>query len=131
MIPGPSEPEPEVLSSLAMPILPHYGTAWKKVYDDTTSKLQKIFRTTNDVIIVPVPGQLAVEMAVANLIPTGKEGYVCVNGPFSEAIVEMIRYWGGKPIEIRSRLGSAVTGQQVAEVVEGDKDSAGKPLRNS
>jgi alanine-glyoxylate transaminase/serine-glyoxylate transaminase/serine-pyruvate transaminase len=128
MIPGPSEPEPEVLSALALPVLPHYGEEWKRIYDETTSKLQKVFRTTNGVIIVPIPGQLAVEMAVANLVPKGQEAYVCVNGSFSKAIVEMIRYLGGKPIEITSKLGSAATAEQVAKVVEESKDSSGKPL---
>ena len=127
MIPGPAEPDPEVLAALAMPILPHYGEKWKEVYDDTTAKLQRIFKTSNDVIIVPVPGQLAVEMAVANLVPKGETAFVCVNGHFSEMIVSMIRYWGGKPVVIRSALGRAVTPAQVAEVLE-NNDPSGKAL---
>ena len=128
MIPGPSEPEPEVLAALSMPILPHYGEEWKRVYFETTAKLQKIFKTKNDVIIVPVPGQLAVEMAVANLVASRGEAYVCVNGVFSKAISDMVRYWGGKPIEIKCALGSAATPEQVAQTIEKDHDPAGKPL---
>ncbi len=127
MVPGPSEPEPEVLTTLALPILPHYGEEWKEVYNDTTAKLQKIFKTSNDVIIVPVPGQLVVEMAVANLVPRGQEAFVCVNGYFSEMIVSMIEYWGGKPVVIRSGLGEAVTPDQIEEAVE-KKDPSGKPV---
>jgi aspartate aminotransferase-like enzyme len=129
MIPGPSEPEPEVLGALSLPILPHYGKKWKDVYEDTLSKLQKIFRTSNDVIIVPIPGQLAVEMAVANLVPKGQGAFVCVNGLFSEMIVTMIKYWGGKPIVIKSRkLGSAVSVDEVKEAIENNKDPSDKPL---
>jgi alanine-glyoxylate transaminase/serine-glyoxylate transaminase/serine-pyruvate transaminase len=128
MVPGPSEPEPEVLAALSLPIIPHYGKKWKEVYDDTTSKLQKIFRTTQDVIIVPIPGQLAVEMAVANLVTEGQEAFVCVNGHFSAMLVDMIRFWGGKPVEIRSPLGSASTAEDVKAVVENHKDLSGKPL---
>ena len=129
MVPGPSEPEPEVLTTLALPILPHYGEKWKQVYDDTTAKLQKIFKTENDVIIVPVPGQLAVEMAVANLVPRGQEAFVCVNGYFSEMIVSMVEYWGGKPIVVRSGPGKPVKPEQVEEAIERTKsDPSGKPL---
>ncbi|MCS4539426.1 MAG: alanine--glyoxylate aminotransferase family protein [Thaumarchaeota archaeon] len=128
MIPGPSEPEPEVLSTLSLPILPHYGDKWKVLYDDTTSKLQKVFRTKNDVIIVPIPGQLTVEMAVANLVTPGQEAFVCANGLFTDMIITMIKFWGGKPIPIRSDVGSAVTPEQVAEVLESNKDPAGKAL---
>src|SRR2546430_17047553 len=117
MIPGPSEPEPEVLSTLSLPILPHYGEKWKAVYDGTAAKFQKIFKTDNDVIIVPVPGQLAVEMAVANLVPRGQEAFVCVNGYFSEMIVSMVEYWGGKPVVVRSGLGKPVKPEQVEEAI--------------
>ena len=67
-------------------------------------------------------------MAVANLVCRGEEAFVCVNGPFSEMIVDMVRYHGGKPVEIRSGLGSAVTGAQVAEALDVRKDTAGRPL---
>jgi alanine-glyoxylate transaminase/serine-glyoxylate transaminase/serine-pyruvate transaminase len=128
MVPGPSEPEPEVLTTLSLPILPHYGEKWKQVYEDATAKLQKIFKTENDVIIVPVPGQLAVEMAVANLVPRGQEAFVCVNGYFSEMIVSMVEYWGGKPVVIRSGLGKAVTPEQVEEAIGKKGDPSGKPI---
>lgn len=128
MTPGPSEPEPEVLSAMTLPILPHYGKKWKEVYDDTTSKLKKIFKTTNDVIIVPVPGQLAVEMAVANLVTKGQEAFVCVNGFFSKMLVNMIEYWGGIPVEIGSPWGNAVTAEEVKVVLDGHKDFSDKPL---
>ena len=128
MIPGPSEPEPEVLGTLALPILPHYGDKWADIYNDTTSKLQKIFRTSNEVIIVPIPGHLAVEMAVANLVTRGEEAYVCSNGVFSEDIIATVKQLGGKPVEIKSKWGAAVTGAQVAEVLDSKKDLTDKPL---
>jgi alanine-glyoxylate transaminase/serine-glyoxylate transaminase/serine-pyruvate transaminase len=129
MTPGPSEPEPEVLAALALPILPHYGAKWKELYDDTTSKLRKIFRTTkNDVILVPVPGQLAVEMAVANLVPTGQKAFVCVNGYFSEMLVSMIEYWGGSPVRISKPWGTAVTAEDVKAVLDGHADLTDKAL---
>jgi aspartate aminotransferase-like enzyme len=64
MIPGPSQPDPDVLKALAEPVLPHYGMQWKSVYDDTTSKLRSVFGTKNDVVLMPVPGQVAVETSV-------------------------------------------------------------------
>jgi alanine-glyoxylate transaminase/serine-glyoxylate transaminase/serine-pyruvate transaminase len=128
MVPGPSEPDPEVLAVLSQPILPHYGGKWKAMYADTNSKLQKVFKTNEDVIILPVPGQLAVEMAVTNLVRKGDEAYVCVNGYFSGMILEMIEKAGGKPVEIKSRLGTGFTPEQVASVIEKNKKPEGKVL---
>jgi aspartate aminotransferase-like enzyme len=129
MIPGPSEPEPEALSMLSLPILPHYGEKWGKVYGETTSKLQKVFKTSNEVIILPAPGQVAVEMAIANLMRKGDEAFVCSNGFFSEIIEEIVESYGGKPVAIRSKkYGSAVSIEDVKATLENSKNPSGKSL---
>ena len=77
MIPGPSKPEPEVLAALTLPVMAHYGNQWARLYEDTLSKLQLVFKTKNEVILLPAPGQSAVEMAVASLLKKGKK-LLCV-----------------------------------------------------
>lgn len=128
MIPGPSDPEPEVLAELSLPILPHYGDRWFAVYTETTSAMQKVFRTKNEVVILPIPGQVSVEMAALNLVPKGSEALVCTNGVFSQNIVDSISTIGGKPIEVRSELGKGTTLEQVKQAVDGLKDPAGKAI---
>ncbi|MDA4118253.1 MAG: alanine--glyoxylate aminotransferase family protein, partial [Thaumarchaeota archaeon] len=130
MIPGPSQPEPEVLQALAEPVLPHYGKLWKPVYDDATKKLRSVFGTTrNDVILMPVPGQVAVETAVVNLVGRGGSGFVCVNGVFSGMIPQMIKAVGGKAHIIKSKPGYGPTAEEVAEALDGaGRDVAGTAL---
>ncbi|MGI0079801.1 MAG: pyridoxal-phosphate-dependent aminotransferase family protein [Nitrososphaerales archaeon] len=128
MIPGPSEPEPEVFAALAFPIVPHYGERWKIVYNDTISKLQKVFRTKNEVILLPSPGQTALEMAVANMVRKDEDAFVCSNGLFSEMIVEMVRYYGGNPKLITAEYGKAVTAEDVKSAIQSTKDASGKCL---
>ncbi len=128
MIPGPSEPEPEVLAELSLPILPHYGDKWMSLYNETTSMLQKVFGTRNEVLIVPIPGQLAVEMAALNLVTRGDEALVCVNGVFSEAIVDSVSAVGGRAVVVQSELGRGPTLEQVKSAVDGIKDPTGKSI---
>jgi alanine-glyoxylate transaminase/serine-glyoxylate transaminase/serine-pyruvate transaminase len=128
MIPGPSEPEPEVLAELSLPILPHYGDRWMTIYGETLSMLQKVFGTENAVMIIPVPGQLAVEMAAMNLVAKGQESFVCVDGIFSEAIVDSINAVGGKATVIRSELGKGPTLEGVRSVLDGAGDLIGKSI---
>jgi len=129
MIPGPSQPDPEVLKALSEPVLPHYGANWKSVYDDTTTKLKRVFGTKNDVLLMPVPGQVAVETSVVNLVGRGGTGFVCVNGVFSGMISRMIKAVGGRAVAIRSKLGSGPTAEDVAAVLdESGADVAGKAL---
>ncbi len=128
MIPGPSDPEPEVLAELSLPILPHYGDKWMAVYQDTLSMMQKVFNTKNEVIIVPAPGHLAVEMAVANLADKGQDVFVCVNGFFAETIIGMARALGSNPVTVASPLGRGPTLEEVKATVEGRGDPAGKAI---
>lgn len=128
MIPGPSQPDPEVLKALSEPVLPHYGAEWKGIYGDTTSRLKKVFGTRNDVVLMPVPGQVAVETSVVNLVGRGGTGFVCLNGVFSGMIPKMIRAVGGRAVAIRSELGSGPLPDQVAEALDSHKDVAGKAL---
>jgi aspartate aminotransferase-like enzyme len=133
MIPGPSEPEPEALTMLSLPILPHYGSKWGEIYNDTVSKLQKVFKASSsstEVIILPAPGQAAVEMAVCNLVRKGEEAFVLTNGFFSEMIEEIVTSYGGKPVVISSKkYGSAVGLEQVKKAIDNSKgDVSGKSL---
>jgi alanine-glyoxylate transaminase/serine-glyoxylate transaminase/serine-pyruvate transaminase len=128
MIPGPSDPEPEVLAELSLPILPHYGDKWMAVYQDTLSMLQKVFKTKNEIMIVPTPGHLAVEMAVANLAEKGQDVFVCTNGFFSETIIDMVKAVGSNPVTIASPLGRGPTLEEVKAAVERRGDPAGKAI---
>lgn len=128
MIPGPSDPEPEVLAELSLPILPHYGDKWMAVYTETTSLMQKVFRTKSEVLIPPIPGQLAVEMAAVNLVGKGDDAVVCSNGVFSQNIVDAIRAIGANPVEVVAEFGKGHTLEMVKAVVDGLKDPAGKPI---
>jgi alanine-glyoxylate transaminase/serine-glyoxylate transaminase/serine-pyruvate transaminase len=130
MIPGPTQPDPEVLKALAEPVLPHYGPMWKPVYEDATTKLRKVFGTTkSDVVLMPVPGQVAVETAVVNLVGRGGTGFVCVNGVFSGMIPQMIKAIGGRARVIRSRPGYGPTAEEVAEALDAaGRDVAGQAL---
>ena len=122
-------PEPEVFGALSLPTLPHYGAAWKEVHEGAKAKLQTVFRTSNEVVILPAPGQAAVEMAVANFVMRGEPAFVCLNGYFSEIIAEIIQRYGGVAVPIKSsRYGSAVTPEAVKQVVEETKDHEGKCL---
>ena len=101
----------------------NYGSQWAAAYEDTLSKLQKVFKTRNEVILLPSPGQTAVEMAVASLVRRGQEAFVCVNGFFSEMIVETLRSYGVKPRLIKAAYGKAVHPEDVRAVVQSSKKS--------
>ena len=53
LIPGPVEAEDSVLDAIGDQTIPHYGPQFMALFHDTTEKLQKLFETSGDVIMVP------------------------------------------------------------------------------
>jgi len=122
MIPGPSEVDPRVLATLSQPILPHYGTDWREEYAAALEDLKKIFKTKDQVIMFPGPGNGAVELVGLNIIEPGDKIANVVNGWFGEILSEVIRTYGGEPVEIKAEYGCAVTPADVEAVLDQEKD---------
>jgi len=64
MIPGSTEMSREVLAKLALPVEPHYGDEFVKLYFEVVAKLKKIFETSNDIFILAATSSAAMEAAV-------------------------------------------------------------------
>jgi aspartate aminotransferase-like enzyme len=122
MIPGPSEADPRVLAILSSPILPHYGAQWAQIYEETLGLLKKIFRTNEQVIILPGSGNLALELMAANVVEPGDKIVNVKNGWFGDVTGEIIEIYGGKVIDLKAELGEIVTARQVEDALDREKD---------
>ena len=45
MIAGPIQPEDEVMEAFGEPVMPHYGSAWTEIYNETAELLKGVFDT--------------------------------------------------------------------------------------
>ena len=122
MIPGPSEVDPRVLATLSQPILPHYGAGWGEKYATVLEDLKRIFKTKEPVIIFPGPGNGAVELVATNIIEPGDKIANVVNGWFGEILSEVIRTYGGEPVEIKTEYGRAISPADVEITLDQEKD---------
>jgi aspartate aminotransferase-like enzyme len=106
--PGPTPVPPEVLAAGAEPIVHHRGADFREIYKSTLERLQEVFRTEADVLLLTASGSGAMESAAANLCEPGDRVAVVSHGSFGErwlAICEQhgldaeaIRYeWGERP----------------------------------
>lgn len=122
MIPGPSEADPRVLATLAAPVMAHYGTDWGIEYGTALNDLKKIFKTDEQVIIFPGPGNGGVELVAANVIEPGDKILTIVNGWFGEILSDIVKTYGGQPIEIRAEYGDMISAADVEAQLEKEKD---------
>jgi len=118
MIPGPSEAHPEVLSVLSRPVMPHYGIEWGKMYEETCEKLKEIFNTKQSVIILPGPGNAALELAVGNLLEAGDKALIAHNGWFCEIFSQIVQAYGAEPVLVRVNPGEIVPAERIREKME-------------
>ena len=80
--PGPTEVREEILQAMATPQLHHRSKEFSKLYEEITTKLQKVLYTEKPVIIFPSSSTGAMEAAVVNGVM--KKCLNLVNGAFSK-----------------------------------------------
>ena len=103
--PGPTPVPPEVLEAMARPVIHHRGPDFKRAYAQCLERLQRVFRTDNDVLLFTTSGTGAFESAVANLVGEGDRVVVVSAGNFGERWAEMVRAFGGDLVHLRLAWG--------------------------
>ena len=69
--PGPGDVDEDVLNAMAQPVLRHYGPEWMGISTKRSHLLRQIFKTHNDLYIVPGPASALLDMAIGSLVNTG------------------------------------------------------------
>jgi alanine-glyoxylate transaminase/serine-glyoxylate transaminase/serine-pyruvate transaminase len=105
MIPGPVDAEEAVLESMAHQVIPHYGQQWLELYWETVDKLQQVFGTQDDIIMMAGPGTAGLEAALGSLMQTGERVLVTSNGFFGERLGTVARSYGLEPVPVTAPLG--------------------------
>jgi len=88
-IPGPGDVGEDVLEAAARPILRHYGPAWMETYKELQALLKEVFRTRNDLFLVPGAASALHDMAIGSLLVGGQKIIVGKNGFFGERLAEI------------------------------------------
>jgi aspartate aminotransferase-like enzyme len=91
-VPGPTHVADDVLAAQTGPMIGHRSGEFRALYDDIAPKLQPVFRTDQPVLIASASGTLAMELAVASLVPNRILHLVC--GGFSARWLEISRSRG-------------------------------------
>lgn len=117
MIPGPIAVDAEVLQQMASPVVAHYGPDWAAVFNDTVGLAKQVFRTQDDLFIMPGSGHIGVEAALASLVAPGDEVIIVDNGRFGHRAVELAGANGAcvRPIEVE--WGDVVSPCQVERAI--------------
>jgi alanine-glyoxylate transaminase/serine-glyoxylate transaminase/serine-pyruvate transaminase len=116
--PGPSMVDPRVLRAMAAPLVGHLDPWFVKLMDSNQELLRYAFQTVNPLTIpISGTGSAAMEAAIANLVETGDEVLVCVNGYFGLRQADMAGRYGGKVHEIHKPWGQIFSPDEIRQAL--------------
>lgn len=125
LAPGPTPVPPEVLLSMAMPIIHHRSPDFIPVLDSAKKGLQWLYQTKNDVLILASTGTGGMVGAVNNFFNQGDRVIVINGGKFGERWTKICQAYGLKVEEIIVEWGYTVKLGIVEEVLKKNPDIKG------
>jgi aspartate aminotransferase-like enzyme len=121
LAPGPTPVPPEVLLSMAMPMIHHRSPDFLPVLDSAKKGLKWLFQTKNDVLILASTGTGGMVGAVNNFFNPGDKVLVINGGKFGERWTKICQAYGLKVKEITVKWGYAVKARAIEAELKKDK----------
>ncbi len=98
MTPGPTEIPPMVREAMVRPIEhPYAQKEFIEFYHSLEEKLQRIYGTEDDMVIVGGEGILGLEASMASLLDPGDEVLCISNGIYGDGFKRYVKMYGGEP----------------------------------
>lgn len=122
MLPGPTNVPGRVMNAMLSPIINHRSDDFRALYRTVVDKTQRVFQTSNDIVVLTASGTGAVEASVVNLVKKGDKVVIPVNGEFGGRLADLIDSCGGNSIRINSKFGENPPLEQIEGAFESNKD---------
>jgi aspartate aminotransferase-like enzyme len=120
LAPGPTPVPPEVLLSMAMPMIHHRSPDFLPVLEAAKKGLQWLLQTKNDVLILCSTGTGGMVGAVNNFFNPGDKVLVVNGGKFGERWTKICQAYGLKVEEIAVDWGYCIKPETVKAALEKD-----------
>jgi aspartate aminotransferase-like enzyme len=120
LAPGPTPIPPEVSLAQGSPLVYHRGPGFGNLLRDVTRRLQQLYRTNDDVILLTASGTGGLESAIQNCFSPGDEVLVPVAGFFAQRFAQLAEAYGLAVRSISYDWGREVRADDVArELADG------------
>ena len=125
MGPGPSDVPVRILQAMSAPCIGHLDPVFLSIMDETQRLLRFLFQTEN-ALTIPVSGtgSAGMETCFVNLVESGDEVVVCVNGVFGTRMCDIVKRLGAKLIRVDAEWGKTIDPNSVREALKGKNPKA-------
>lgn len=114
MMPGPTEVDLRVLRAMIQPTINHHDPRFAEVVDETAARLQQIFRTTGEVLLLVSSGRGGLEAALASTLEPGDRVVILQNGVFGNMMAQIATRLGAEVAGVPSGWGEPVDLERIA-----------------
>lgn len=121
-LPGPTPVPPQVAAAMTQPMINHRGEAFAELYREITARLQNIFRTREQVYVLPGAGSGGFEAALVNFLNPGDKVLAVVIGDFGERWAKAAAALGFQVERLDFAPGTAADPAALRARLEADRD---------
>src|SRR3982074_677986 len=104
-IPGPTPLPERVVRSMSRPMIDHRGPEFAEILSEITAGAKRVFKTSNDLVLLTCSGTGGLESAVANLVSPGDAGAVALWGNSGERFAALAAAYGADVVRLESEWG--------------------------
>lgn len=122
LAPGPTAIPPEVLLTMAEPILHHRNPLFEAVVAEVRENLKWLFGTKNEVLIFASSGTGAMEGAVTNMLSPGDKAICIRSGKFGERWANICKAYGVQSVNIDIPWGGSLDPVEIEKVLKANPD---------
>ncbi len=119
-IPGPVTVAEPVLAAMGKPMIDHRGPEFKELQASIVRRLQPIFGTAGDVLLLGCSGTGGLEAAMTSTFGPGEKVLVAPVGVFGNRFAEIARTWGVEVEILETEWGSGVDANALKKRLEAD-----------
>lgn len=121
--PGPVPLADATRDQLLGPLVSHRSAEFETLFRDCRDRLERVFRTENDVVIVNGNGNLGLELAVANGVRPDDRVLCLTNGKFGDNLAEMVGRHAGERRVLEADWGFPLELDAVADAIDAETDA--------
>src|SRR3977135_2652405 len=104
-IPGPTPLPERVVRSMSRAMIDHRGPEFAAILAEITTGAKRVFKTSNDLLLLTSSGTGGLESAIANLISPGDEVVAALCGNFGERFAALAAAYGADVVRLEVEWG--------------------------
>jgi aspartate aminotransferase-like enzyme len=103
---------------MSRPMIDHRGPEFAAILAEITAGAKRVFKTSNDLLLLTSSGTGGLESAIANLVSPGDEVVAAVCGNFGERFAALAAAYGADVVRLEFEWGQPVDPADLASVLE-------------